>query len=68
MVVQKHLLGSVEPKKLSGPITGIRLRWFLRAWVLAVWCLTPGPGAALFAQASGDTTAVSSGSNLLEQV
>ena len=68
MVVQKQLLGSVEPKKLSGPITGIRLRWFFRAWVLAVWCLTPGPGAALSAQASGDTTAVSSGSSLLEQV
>ncbi len=39
-----------------------------RAWVLAVWCLTPGPGAALSAQASGDTTAVSSESSLLEQV
>ncbi len=68
MVVQKHLLGSVEPKKLSGPITGIRLRRFFRAWVLAVWCLAPSPGTALFAQESGDTTTVSPGSSLLEQV
>ncbi|MBA7606138.1 MAG: hypothetical protein GH143_01770 [Calditrichaeota bacterium] len=68
MVVQKYLLDSVEIKRLSGLIVGIKPGRFLRAWVLAVWCLIPSPGAALFAQEPGDTTAVSPESSLLEQV
>ncbi len=40
----------------------------LRAWSLIVLWVVLGPGAALFAQETGDTVSVSSESSLLEQV
>ena len=68
MVVQKYLLDSVEIKRLPGLMVGIKPGRLVQAWVLAVWCLIPSPGAALFAQGSEDTTTVSPESSLLEQV
>ncbi|UCH61602.1 MAG: tetratricopeptide repeat protein [Fidelibacterota bacterium] len=68
MAVKKYLPDTVEIKLLSGLMVGTRAGCSIRFWILAVWCLILGPGAALFAQDAEDTTAVSSESSLLEQV